>query len=158
MKKRIIMRVLFGVPVGISLGYVITVVASLIFADGAYAPCVPELVEMIGSESAAVAVQTVLSAVLGGVSAGASVIWEIDSWSIAKQTGIFFGALSVTMLPIAYLTHWMEHSVTGFLLYFGIFLVIFVLIWVIQYFFWKWKLRGLQNQLEKKEAEGSGKN
>jgi len=30
---------------------------------------------------------------------------------IAKQTGIYFLILSLTMFPIAYITHWMEHSV-----------------------------------------------
>ena len=35
----------------------------------------------------------------------ASVIWEIDSWSLAKQSGIYFSIACVTMLPIAYITN-----------------------------------------------------
>ncbi|MBN1776333.1 MAG: DUF3021 domain-containing protein [Clostridiales bacterium] len=73
----------------------------------------------------------------------------MESWSIAKQTGLYFAVLSLTLLPIAYLTEWMEHSVTGFLIYFGIFVAIFVIIWVAQYFFWKNKISRFNSKIEK---------
>ena len=126
MKKKIILRGLFGIPTGISIGYLITIFISLGWSDGNYHSCVPGLVEQLGSEVNAVIFQTMLCALLGAVCAALSVIWEIDRWSIAKQTGIYFCIFSLTMLPIAYFARWMEHSLEGFLKYFGIFLAVFI--------------------------------
>lgn len=76
-----------------------------------------------------------------------SVIWEMDSWSIVKQTGIYFSIISVVMLPIAYFAYWMEHSVGGFLIYFGIFAFIFVVIWIIQFGIGRYNVRKMNEKL-----------
>ncbi len=117
MKKKIIKRSLLGLPLGIAMGYLITILASFGRANGYYTPCVPELISMMGNEINAVIVQTILYGLLGVGFAAISVIWEIDSWSIVKQTGIYFSIISVIMLPIAYFAYWMEHSIIGFLIY-----------------------------------------
>ncbi len=52
---------------------------------------------MMGNEINAVIVQTILYGILGVGFAASSVIWEIDSWSIVKQTGIYFSIISVIM-------------------------------------------------------------
>ena len=57
----------------------------------------------------------------------------MESWSIARQTGVYFLIISLIMLPIAYATYWMEHSVAGVLGYFGVFVLIFAVIWGIQF-------------------------
>lgn len=147
MKKAIISRGLIGIPVGITLGYLITIFISLGWGDGYYSPCVPQLAEEVGSEIGAVILQTVLCAVLGAVFSAASLIWELDHWSIVKQTGIYFLIISFTMMPIAYITHWMEHSLTGFLLYFGIFFFIGVVIWIVQYLVWRGRVKKIQEKV-----------
>ena len=133
MKKKMMMRGLLGLPLGIAIGYIITILISLCLATGNYSPCVPELVTMMGNEINAVLLQTLLCGILGMGFAASSVIWEIDNWSLVRQTGIYFTVISVIMLPIAYFAYWMEHSVAGFLSYFGIFASIFVVIWIIQF-------------------------
>lgn len=40
-----------------------------------------------------------------------SVIWELDSWSLAKQSSIYFLIACIIMFPIAYITNWMKHSI-----------------------------------------------
>lgn len=133
MKKKIIIRVISGLPIGLSIGYLISIAASFIWADGAYSPCVPELIDIAGSEINAVVLQAFLCAILGSGFGASSVIWEIEEWSLIKQTGIYFLIVSVLMMPIAYVTYWMEHSIFGFLSYFGLFALIFTVIWLIQY-------------------------
>ena len=134
MKKKIIKRSLLGFPLGITMGYLITILISLGWANGYYSPCVPELISLMGNEINAVILQTILCGILGVGFAASSVIWKMDSWSIVKQTGIYFSIISVIMLPIAYFVCWMEHSVVGFLIYFGIFALIFVVIYIIRLF------------------------
>ena len=62
MKKKVLQRGLFGIPTGIAIGYVITVMMSAFWGDGSYYPCVPAFVDAMGSEIRAVVVQTVWSA------------------------------------------------------------------------------------------------
>lgn len=133
MKKKIILRSLSGFSIGVSIGYIITIITSLIWANGYYSPCMPQLVNMMGNEINAVLLQAFLCGVLGIGFAASSIIWEIENWGIIKQTGIHFLINSVIMLPIAYITYWMEHSIKGVLSYFGIFAFVFAVIWIIQY-------------------------
>lgn len=133
MKKKIMIRGLLGFPLGMAIGNVISITGSFFWGEGDYVPCVPQFVEAMGSEIYAVALQTFLCAVLGMVFAMASVIWEKDEWSIAKQTGLYFVITVAAMMPIAYITGWMERSLVGIASYFGIFVIIFAAVWVIQY-------------------------
>lgn len=133
MKKKIILRGALGIPIGIALGYLITVGISLAAGEGRYFSCVPELIDMMGSEINAVLLQTALCALLGAAGAASSVIWEIENWSLVKQSGIFFLILAAAMLPTAWFTYWMEHTLKGFLSYLGMFTAIFVFIWLVEY-------------------------
>ena len=155
MKKKIILRGILGIPIGITIGYLITIFISLGLANGYYSPCVPELISMMGSEIRAVIVQSVFSGILGAGFAASSVRWEIDHWSLVKQTGIYFAIASLLMLPIAYLAYWMEHSVVGFLSYFGIFILIFAMIWAIQFAIGKYNVKKMNEKLY--QAQGQQK-
>ncbi|MEA5050314.1 MAG: DUF3021 domain-containing protein [Oscillospiraceae bacterium] len=152
MGKKLITRGLLGFPLGIAIGFVITVMISVCIGDGAFYPVTPGLINAMGNELGAVVLQTVLCGIMGSGFAMASVIWEIDSWSLAKQSGIYFSVACIAMLPIAYAADWMDHSISGILSYAGIFVAIFVLVWLIQYFVWKNKIRKMNDRVEK----GSG--
>jgi len=89
MKKKMIQRGLLGFPLGIAIGFVITVIISMCIGDGSFYPVTPELIDTMKNELNAVILQTILCGILGTGFAMASVIWEIDSWSLAKQSGIY---------------------------------------------------------------------
>lgn len=147
MKKKMITRSLLGFPIGIAIGYFITILGSLAWANGDYSPCAPELTAAMGNEINAVMLQAVLSGLLGTGFAASSVIWEIDTWSMVKQTGIYFSIISAVMLPTAYFAYWMEHSVIGFVIYFGIFIFIFAGIWISLYVTGKSNVRKMNQKL-----------
>ena len=149
MKKKVILRGLFGLPVGIAIGFVITLLISICIGDGAFYPVTPELIQTTGNQLNAVILQTILCAILGVGFAMASVIWEIDSWSLAKQSGIYFAIVCVTLFPIAYITNWMKHNAIGILSYVGIFVAIFVITWLVQYFVWKRKVKRMNDGVRK---------
>jgi hypothetical protein len=150
MLKKILARGALGFPLGVCIGYLITIGISLALATGEYHSCVPALAEQFGSELAAVVFQAALCGVLGAAFAAASIIWERETWSIAKQTGLYFLVVSVAMFPIAYFAQWMEHSLAGFLLYFGIFIVLFIVMWVIQYLVWRNKIQRMNASIKEK--------
>ncbi len=151
MKKKILLRSILGFPIGLAIGYAITIILSLIWANGYYAPCVPELIVIMGSEINAVLLQAFLCGILGMGFGASSIIWEIENWGLVKQTGIYFLIISVIMIPIAYVTYWMEHSLKGILSYFGIFASIFVGIWIIQYIIAKNNVKKMNETLYKKQ-------
>ncbi|NLL63416.1 MAG: DUF3021 domain-containing protein [Ruminococcaceae bacterium] len=148
MKKKVFLRALLGFPVGITIGYAITIIASLVSAGGYYSPCPPALVETMGNEINAVAFQALLCGLLGSAFAGSSVIWEMEHWSIAKQTGIYFVITSAAMLPIAYLANWMPHTAIGFFSYFALFTFIFIVVWLIQYLIIRSKVKKMNSKVE----------
>lgn len=147
MKKKIVLRSILGFPIGIAIGYLITIFISLGWANGYYSPCVPELISAVGNEIKAVILQTLLCGLLGTGCAASSVIWEIEKWGILKQTGIFFIFISVIMLPIAYFAYWMEHSIVGIFSYFGIFVLIFAFIWIMGFLIGKHNVRRMNESL-----------
>lgn len=148
MKKKLIMRAMFGVPLGIAIGYVITVIISICIGDGLFYPVTPELLETMGNEINSVILQTALWVIMGTGFAMASIIWEIDSWSLLKQSGIYFAVICVVMFPISYFAGWMPHSTAGVLLYVGIFIAIFVLVGISQYLAWKSKIKKMNDSLK----------
>ena len=149
MKKEFARRVFVGLLGGIVISYLITIGISIAIGDGSYYPCVPSLIERFGNEVTAIIMQTALSAVLGAGFAGSSIIWEMDEWSLLKQTSIYFGIVSVLMMTIAYICEWMEHSVKGILSYFGIFVAIFIAVWIVQYLIWKVRVSRIKEKIQK---------
>ncbi len=147
-KKEVCKRLLLGIPFGIAIGSVITIFISIGLRDGQYYPYVPALIETVGTPLRAVILQTVLCGVLGAVSCAGSVIFSLDSWSILKQSGIYFLILSAAMMPIAYVLYWMEHSLWGAIGYFLVFVLIFLLVWLSQYIGWKCKLKKMNAKLK----------
>lgn len=145
------MRGLFGLPTGIAIGFVITLIISACIGNGSFYPVTPELIDTMGNELNAVILQTVLCAIMGVGFAAASVIWELDSWSLAKQSGVYFMIISVVMLPIAYVTNWMKHTILGVLSYVAIFAAIFVVVWLSQYLLWKRKIKKMNALVSKDE-------
>lgn len=143
MKKKLIQRGLLGFPLGISIGYVITIFISIALGEGYYAAVRPELIETMGNEINAVILQAILCGIMGTGFAMASVIWEIETWSLVKQSGIYFAIACAVMFPIAYVANWMQHSIGGVLFYVGIFIAIFIIVWLIQYFIWKRKINDM---------------
>ncbi len=153
MKRKIIKRGLLGFPLGIAICFVITVIISACVGDGSFYPVTQELIEKMGTELNAVILQTVLCGVMGTGYAMASVIWDIDSWSLAKQSGVYFAIACVVMFPIAYIANWMKHDAVGILSYAGIFVAIFVFAWLIQYLVWKDKVKKMNEGIHSNETK-----
>lgn len=150
MKKQVILRAVLGFPLGVFIGYTISVIISLIISGGRYLPAEPTLVASAGSEINAVILQYLLSGVLGMGFAAGSVIWEVEDWSLARRTASHLALSSLLMLPIAYLTHWMPHNLAGVLTYFLIFFGIYAGIWAVQYFAWLRRVRAINRRLQSK--------
>lgn len=149
MKKKVLMSALWGFPVGIAIGHVITILLSFARGDGGFYPCMPELISAMGGELQAVTLQTLLYGCIGMSFSASSRVWQMDGWSLLRQTGVYFLINAAVLLLAAYILRWMHRSVVGFLIYLGIFTLIFALAWVIQYGIWKHSLKKINQKLNK---------
>lgn len=147
MKRKVVLRAMMGIPLGIALGYLITIVISLIWGEGRYLACTPGLTGLVGSEVAAVTVQAALCGALGASFGACSLIWEMERWSLLKQSAVYFGITALVMLPMAWLCGWMQHSLAGFAAYTAIFAGIFAVIWLAQYLRLRKKVRGMDRRV-----------
>lgn len=153
MKKKILCRSLLGMPIGIAISYVITVLISVIVGDGSYYPVVPALEMALGSEINSVLVQLLCSIVYGAVFAGASVIWDIEAWSILRMTITHLLVISIFLFPIAWVMMWIPHNFLGAVIYFAIFFGIYAIIWFFQYAAMKKRIHQLNEQLNRGTSE-----
>lgn len=153
MKKNLIQRGFFGFPIGIAINYIITLIISILIGDGLFYPVNPDLINTMGNELNAVLLQTLLCGIMGTGFAMASIIWELDSWSIAKQSVIYFSVACLVTFPISYVAKWMPHSVIGTTVYVGIFIFILVFVWLIQYCIYKRNIRRINEKLNRGNDE-----
>lgn len=146
--KKVISRALLGFPIGVFVTCLISLIISLIIGEGNYFAASPQIIEVYKGELNAVILQFGLSGILGSIYAAASLIWDIDNWSILKQTVTHFWVISLGLLPIAYLLYWMEHSLKGILVYFGVFISMYIFIWMSLYISYKIKIKNINSSLK----------
>jgi len=146
-KKNIFVRALVGAPLGVTVSYFITVAISITIGDGSYYPIEPELAADFGNELNAVLAQTLCSLIYGAAFGGASAVWDMDRWSLARMTVTHLIIVCAATFPIAWLMRWMPRSAAGIAVYFGIFLGIYLLIWLSQYSAIKRRIRLINEKL-----------
>ena len=151
MKKKILLRCLIGAPIGLTISTVITVIISLCTGHGDFYPAPHELIELCGSEIAAVSVQTVCSFLYGAAFGGASVIWGLENWSLLRQTLVHLVIVCVSSFPMAFFMYWIPHYFWGALGYIGAFIAIYAIIWLSMYLSIKAKIKKINNGLSAKE-------
>lgn len=149
MKKQLVFRALIGFPIGVFISNLISLIISYIFGNGYYITCAPEVITRFGSEIMAATVQFLLSGVVGAVYAAASIIWNVDSWSLFRTTVTHFFIIAITFLPISILMGWCALNLQGILSYLGLFAFIYFCIWISQYFAYKKKIQKINQALKK---------
>lgn len=148
MRKEILKRCLFGMPIGLASSTVITILISVFVGDGAYHAVVPAFAQQMGGELNAVLLQAGLSMIYGAAWAGASVIWDAEKWSLLKMTLVHLLVTTLATFPIAYFARWMPHNATGVMLYIGIFVVIYIGVWLGQYGAMKKRIQAMNAKLQ----------
>ena len=149
MKKKILLRALVGVPIGITICFLLGLNASSLIDDGTFYAVVPNLVDAYGSELNAVYVQTLVVILYSAMWGAISVIWECERLNLLKQTLLHFIICTSATFPVAYFLHWMEHSFMGIICYFSIFAFIYCAIWLIQYLSMRRNMKRLNESLRK---------
>ena len=90
----------------------------------------------------------ICSLLVGAVSGGSSVIWEIEKWSLLKQTLIHFAVIAIPFFSIGYVMNWMPHYLYGALGYVGGFILVYLVMWFSIYFSIKVKIKKMNKHLQ----------
>lgn len=152
MKKKILFRSLMGAPIGVVVSLIITIIYSLCMGHGEYFPAPHELIDWCGgNETSAVIVQMICSLFIGAVGGGSNVIWEVERWSLLKQTAVHLGVIAVPFFGISYVMNWMPHHIYGALGFIGAFIAIYVIMWCVIYFSIKAKIKKMNKRLHEKQ-------
>jgi hypothetical protein len=151
--KKTLLRGLLGIPIGVFVSYTITILIAVIeggYGENKYFAVTPGLSSQMGGELNAVVVQYILSCVLGFAFAMASAIYQIENWSMTRQTVVHFFLISVSSLPIALYCHWISYTVASVLSYFTEFALIYLVIWLIQKWYWKRRVEQINAKMQSK--------
>lgn len=148
MKKKLLVRSLLGAPIGVTISLIITIIFSISMGHGEYFPAPHELIDWCGNEIIAVVVQMICSLLVGAICGGSSVIWEIEHWSLLKQTLVHFAIISVPFFGIGYIMNWLPHYLYGALGYIGGFVLVYLIMWFSIYFSIKSKVNKMNKHLQ----------
>lgn len=139
---------LIGLLAGAIIGNVIGIMFSM-FSGTGLCPVSDQLILDAGSETSAIVVQTIISAVLGAIIFGTTFVYDLEGWSIAKSTLVHSVITFCTFVPSAYALYWMDRSAEGIALYLVIIVAIYVSIWLSQYLSYKSEIKKINDMLKK---------
>lgn len=145
--KTVCQRAAIGVPIGIAIGYSITIGVSLSLGTDTYYAVNHALIQSMGGQLSAVIFQYLMCALVGAVFSGGSAIWEAEHWGLARQTIVHFALVTLTMMPVAWFSGWVGHTLTGFLIYLGVFAGIYLIHWVVLSMYWRNKVSKINQHL-----------
>ena len=148
MLNKIIKRFLFGFATGVFIGETILILES-IGGDGSFCPVSPYLMRNVGSDLTAVIIQYFCTGLMGATFATSSIIFEIDNWSLLKQTILHFVPISVLMYIVGFFCGWFPHTVASTLIWFGVFIVVYIIFWLSFFFYYRKKTKEINDSLKK---------
>lgn len=145
--KKALLRGLLGAPLGVFISATIGVILSLTYQQLLVTPPVDAMTTPLR----AFIVQYIVSMIIGFVFAFGSAIFEVDSWSLAKQTTLHFLLTSIVFLPCSIMARWVKFDTLSIMIYFIIFISIYVGVWIPQYYSLKKGIAKLNKKLQDKQ-------
>lgn len=150
MIKKCIKRALLGFIWDVFAIYLITILTSINIGNGEYHAVNSLFIRACNTELGAVLMQFVIAGGLGIVFGGSTIVWEIDKWSLAKQTVVHFFIVTTALILSAYICNLIHHTVASVLLWILHFVVVYVVIWFICYSGYKRKVASINKTLKEK--------
>ena len=147
LKKEAVKRAIMGFIYGVFIGQTILILESLMARDGNFYPVAASLVELAGTKIGAVIIQYFLTGIIGTTFAATTVLFEMDNWSLLRQTIIHFIITSIVMYIAGFLCGWFPHKLSSTLIWFGIFIVIYVIFWISFSSYYKNKVKKMNEAL-----------
>ena len=101
-----------------------------------------ELIEMTGSETMAVVLQTLLGGLIGAAGFGGTLFYEIESWSMIRTMSVHFILIMLVFVPVCIILHWVG-SILEMLILVGFMLLGYMIVWLIMFCIYKAQVKQL---------------
>ena len=137
--KAFFVRGAVGMLIGLSIGY--TVILFITVTQG-------ELV----MTSKTIAFNYVMAVIVGFYMAGVSVVYDVEEWSILRQT-VTHGILLLPYIPVAFVIGWAPPGLGGRILFVLMYIGVYAVIWMSFKAYWKKRIRELNLELARLEEK-----
>lgn len=139
--KQALKRALFGIPIGIAIGATISLAINIAMqGSDTHTPY---------SSLEFYTTSYIVSAIIGALYAGSSIIWELEKWSLLKQVTTHFFLTITTHITCAIIASWVPFELSAILIYIGIYVALYLLIFFIIYIVQKKQVNKVNSQLQK---------
>lgn len=142
--KKTISRILIGFPLGVFINATISLIISLCQKE--LIVLTPMLIDRMGGALSAYCLQYLLSGIVGATFAGCSIIFEVEQWSLFKQSMLHFFPTSLLFLVVSLLCGWIPVDTLGIFIFLIAFFFLYFFLWVSQYYFWKKQIEETNNK------------
>lgn len=143
--KKALLRGLIGIPIGVYINVTVMLMISLSLGK-----VVNYRTAFSDSPLSAFLINYIISILVGFTFAFGSAIFEVERWSITKQTFLHFVLITSVFIPSAVIGKWTQPEFFSISIYIGLFVILYVLIWLIQYNFWKKRIEKINERLKNK--------
>ena len=101
-----------------------------------------ELIEMAGSKTLAIVIQTILGGLIGAAGFGGMLLYEIESWSMIRTMSVHFTLIMLVFIPVCIILHWVG-SIWEMLILAGFMLLGYMIVWLIMFCIYKAQVKEL---------------
>ncbi len=105
------------------------------------------MIPPVNSEGRSLIVHVIVSGIHGLIPCGAATVYEIESWGLTKQTVVHALVTLATILCIEIPMKWWAPG-PEMLIALAVYVVIYAIIWLVNYLYWKHMVNVMNRQLE----------
>ena len=148
--KKIIHYIIRFSVEGTFIGLVVSIFLNYSSKSSAYYPSNPSFTTKFATPLDAMTVSVILWALMGLVFGFGSFVFAIRQWSILKRTIVSFIIYYIGFTPLAFLAGWFPANIVNFMIFTGLFILIYVIVWFIRSYQVIREIREINNKIKKK--------
>ena len=135
---------------GTLYGLIVSLLYNFSNKSSAYYPSDPSFTTKFANPLSAMTVSVILWALMGLVFGFGSFVFAIRQWSLLKKTIVSFIICYIGFTPLAFLAGWFPLNIVNFMIFTGLFILIYVTIWFIRSYQVIREIREINNKIKKK--------
>ena len=101
----------------------------------------------INTEGRSLIVHVIMSGIHGLIPCGAATVYDIESWGLTKSTVVHATLTLATILGVGLPMKWYSWG-AEFAIAMVIYVILYTIIWLINYLYWKHTVKEMNDQLE----------
>ena len=135
---------------GTLYGLIVSLFYNFSNKNSVYYPSDPSFTTKFATPLNAMTVSVIFWALMGLVFGFGSFVFAIRQWSLLKKTIVSFIIYYIGFTPLAFLAGWFSLNIVNFMIFTGLFILIYVTIWFIRSYQVIREIREINNKIKKK--------